>query len=79
MKITLVNSFFPPWRGGAETYVYNLATSLRDRGNDVTIVCGDQPLGAGIRASDGLKVNRLRMPGMVYGTPVMSELLPITS
>ena len=25
MRITIVNSFFPPWRGGAETYVYNLS------------------------------------------------------
>jgi len=38
LKIAVVNSFFPPWRGGAETYVYNIAKAMVARGHEVTVV-----------------------------------------
>jgi len=69
-----VNSFFPPWRGGAETYVHNLARNLRRRGHEITVVCGDQPLEAGTREVDGLIIRRLHITRKIYGTPIMPYL-----
>ena len=69
-----MNSFFPPWRGGAETYVHNLARNLRRRGHEITVVCGDQPLEAGTREVDGLIIRRLHITRKIYGTPIMPYL-----
>ena len=70
-----MNSFFPPWRGGAETYVYNLAKNLRSRGHEITVVCGDQPLETGTREiGNGLTVKRLHISRKIYGTPIMPYL-----
>ena len=69
-----MNSFFPPWRGGAETYVYNLAKNLQSRGHEITVVCGDQPLEPGTREVDGLTVKRLHITRKIYGTPIMPYL-----
>ena len=74
MKITIVNSFYPPWRGGAETHVYNLAKQLKKRGHEITIICGDAPLQAGTEIDNGIKVHRLRIVGRMYGTPVIPKL-----
>ena len=69
-----MNSFFPPWRGGAETYVYNLARNLRGRGHEITVVCGDQPLEAGTAELDGLTIRRIHITRKIYGTPIMPSL-----
>jgi len=74
MRIVIVNSFFPPWRGGAETYVYNLATNLSHRGHEITIMCGSPPLERGTTKRDGLKIERLQVSRRVYGTPIMPDL-----
>lgn len=76
MRILVVNSFFPPWRGGAETYVYNLSRHLRRRRHEVSVLCGSSPFKAGTQFLDGVRIERLRVSGRVYGTPVMPELLP---
>ena len=39
LKICLVNSYYPPWIGGAETYVSSIAKGLKKRGHDVTVYC----------------------------------------
>jgi glycosyltransferase involved in cell wall biosynthesis len=74
MRISIVNSFFPPWRGGAETYVYNLSKHLKERGHEVTVICSSPPFEPGMQFVDGVKVERLRMCGKLYGTPIMPEL-----
>jgi len=74
MKIVIVNSFFPPWRGGAETYAYNLAVHLKRRGHEVTVMCSNPPLEPGIQTVGGLNIERLRMSRRIYGTPVMPNL-----
>jgi glycosyltransferase involved in cell wall biosynthesis len=74
MRITIVNSFFPPWRGGAETYVYNLSKHLQGRGHEVTVICSSPPFEVGVQFVDGVKVERLRTCGKLYGTPIMPEL-----
>jgi glycosyltransferase involved in cell wall biosynthesis len=74
MRIIIVNSFFPPWRGGAETCVYNLSKHLKERGHEVTVICSSPPFEPGMQFVDGVKVERLRMCGKLYGTPMMPEL-----
>jgi len=74
MRVVIVNSFFPPWRGGAESYVYNLATSLHRRGHDVVVFCGDEPLTPSTQVVEGVRVERLDILTRVYGTPVMPSL-----
>lgn len=74
MRIIIINSFFPPWRGGAETYVYNLSKHLEERGHEVTVICSSPPFEPGMQFVDGVKVERLRTCGKLYGTPIMPEL-----
>ena len=69
-----MNSFFPPWRGGAETYAYNLARKLADRGHQVTVLCADEPVAHGEYEWDGITIRRLRMLGRLYGTPLIPTL-----
>jgi len=74
LKIVIVNSFFPPWRGGAETYVYNLARNLVRRGHNVVVYCGAEPIKPGTEVVDGIRIERLRILCKLYGTPVMPTL-----
>ena len=74
MKICIVNTFFPPWRGGAETYTYNLAKNLALLGHDVEILCANDPEPPGKRTIDGVKINRLRSRGRIYGVPIVPRL-----
>lgn len=74
MRIIIVNSFFPPWRGGAETYVYNLSKHLQKRGHQATVICSSPPLNPGVHHVNGVTVKRLTMLARIYGTPVMPEL-----
>lgn len=74
MKICIVNSFFPPWRGGAETYVHELARALCTRGHEVVVVCSSDPLSPGIYDVDGVQVRRLRRLARLYGTPIQVGL-----
>ncbi|MHB1868258.1 MAG: glycosyltransferase family 4 protein [Nitrososphaerales archaeon] len=71
MKICLVNSYYHPWIGGAETYASNLAKGLAKRGHEVTVYCSDRPLHAGESLEDGIKVVRMRTPATFYGTPLV--------
>ncbi len=70
MKICIANSFYPPYIGGAETYVGNLARRLADHGHDVTVYCAHTPLPAGESIEDGVRIRRMRAPIRLYGTPV---------
>jgi glycosyltransferase involved in cell wall biosynthesis len=74
MKVAVVNSFFPPWRGGAETYAQNLARQLVARGHEVTVVCADDPMTPGEYDEGGVVVKRLRLITRLYGTPLIAGL-----
>jgi glycosyltransferase involved in cell wall biosynthesis len=74
MKILLVGTYFPPWRGGVETYVFNLARNLQARGHDVSLICASPPVKAGTEYVDRVRVDRLRVTGRVYGTPIVPAL-----
>jgi len=74
LKICITNTFFPPWRGGAETYTYNLARNLALLGQDVEVVCASDPELPGKRTIDGIEVHRLRSHGRIYGVPIVPKL-----
>jgi glycosyltransferase involved in cell wall biosynthesis len=71
----MINTFYPPWRGGAETYVKNLAENLARMGHEVQVVAAHQPLSPGEYFQDGVLVKRLKSVGMFYGVPIIPELL----
>ena len=75
MKICMVNSYFPPWRGGAETYVHELSKALAARGHEVTVLCTSDPIKPGSYDVDGVRVRRLRQLTRLYGTPIQAGLL----
>jgi len=70
----LVNSFFPPWRGGAETYVYNLARQLSLRGHDIKVVCASPPRMPGRYNIGRIKLVCLPVTTWLYGTPIVASL-----
>jgi glycosyltransferase involved in cell wall biosynthesis len=74
MKIVIVNSFFPPWRGGAESYTFNLGANLRRRGHEIVVFCGNEPLTPGFQVVEGIRIERLEILGRLYGTPIMPSL-----
>jgi glycosyltransferase involved in cell wall biosynthesis len=68
--VCIVNSYYPPWIGGAETYVSNLAKGLQEAGNQVTVYCASAPLPPGEHYDGGVRVRRERAPLRLYGTPL---------
>lgn len=70
MRVCLVNSFYPPYIGGAETYASNLAKNLAGMGHSVTVYCGDRPLSPGVSHDGEVEVVRMRTPLTFYGTPL---------
>jgi glycosyltransferase involved in cell wall biosynthesis len=70
MRICMVNSFYLPWVGGAETYTSNLARRLTKGGHDVTVYCACDPLSPGESIEEGVRVRRMRAPLRLYGTPI---------
>ena len=74
MRVCLVNSFFPPWRGGAETYTYNLAKQLVKRKHDVQVFCAAPPRQPGSYNAEGIQLNALHVKTWLYGTPITTKL-----
>ena len=70
MKVCMVNSFYPPYIGGAETYVSNLARNLADMGLEVTVYCANRPSPSGVTFDGSVRVVRMRSPLSFYGTPL---------
>lgn len=70
MKICMVNSFYPPRIGGAETYVSNLAERLVAHGNEVSVYCANDPLPPGVSVRNGVIIRRMKAPLRLYGIPI---------
>jgi glycosyltransferase involved in cell wall biosynthesis len=75
MRICMVNSYFPPWRGGAETYVYELSKALAARGHEINVICTADPLRPGTSDSNGVRITRLGRTTRIYGTPIQAGLI----
>lgn len=70
----MINTFFPPWRGGAETYVYNLAKQLVKLGHEVNVFCAHPPKSPGLSKMNGINVYRLYAPFWIYAVPITPKL-----
>jgi rhamnosyl/mannosyltransferase len=73
MKILHLGKFFPPDRGGMETYLAHLARGTRKWG-DVEVAVASETRPAGSRFEDGVLVRRLRTFGVVAATPICPEM-----
>ncbi|NIR12894.1 MAG: glycosyltransferase family 4 protein [Desulfobacterales bacterium] len=81
LRVAMLSTFFPPWRGGVEVYTRELAERLVERGHQVTVLCARSPIldGAGREEqrpsfTEQLAVRRLRTYLRVYGVPVTPAL-----
>jgi len=74
MRICIVNSFYPPWRGGAETYASNLSRQLVMHGHEVEVLCASPPREPGSYRIDEVRITRMPVTGWLYGTPILSRL-----
>ncbi|MEM4251217.1 MAG: glycosyltransferase family 4 protein [Candidatus Bathyarchaeia archaeon] len=75
MKIHIVNTFYPPWRGGAETYTRSLAENLARLGHEVNVTAAHPPTAPGRYLYGRVTVTRLRSVGMFYGVPLTPRLI----
>ena len=66
----MVSSFYPPYRGGGETYVSSLSQRLVKRGHTVTVYSAQTPCSAGETSDMGVRVIRMQTHGSFYGTPL---------
>ncbi|WP_449462750.1 glycosyltransferase family 4 protein [Tardisphaera miroshnichenkoae] len=74
MRVTLVNSFYHPWRGGEEVHCKNLAEGLVSRGHEVDVYCSSLPLPPGDRVTNGVRVHGHRTLGLFFGVPICPSL-----
>jgi len=75
MRIHIISNFYPPHRGGIETYVRNLAIGLIRLGHEVKITAAHPPMKPGRYTQDGVAVRRLRSIGRFYGVPMTPTML----
>lgn len=65
-----MNSYFPPYVGGIETYVSNVAKALHDRGHRVTVFCSSRGSVPGTTLEGGAEIVRFGTPLNLYGAPL---------
>ncbi len=75
MRIHIINNFYPPHRGGIETYVRSLAQNLTKLGHEVKVTAAHPPVKPGEYAQGGVAVRRLRSIGTFYGVPIVPAML----
>ena len=73
MKILQTPARFYPHVGGVESYVYNLSRELVKMGNEVSVICANEP-NAGDGVVDGVKVKRLGYVGKIANTNITPKL-----
>lgn len=73
MKILQTPARFYPHVGGVESYVYNLSKELVKTGNEVSVICANEP-NAGDGVVDGVKVKRLGYVGKIANTNITPKL-----
>ena len=66
----MVNSFYPPYPGGTETYVRSISRRLVKTGNRVTVYCAQNPCKEGESFDHGVRVVRMTTRSRFYGTPL---------
>jgi glycosyltransferase involved in cell wall biosynthesis len=75
LKIHIVNTYYPPWRGGAETYTRSLAENLAKLGHEVNVTAAHPPTAPGRYLYGRVTVTKLRSLGLFYGVPLTPRLI----
>jgi len=65
MKILQTPTRFYPYVGGVENYVYYLSKELIKLGNEVRVICANEPKSKQEEIIDGIKVKRLEYIGKI--------------
>ncbi len=74
MKIIQTPARFYPFIGGVENYVYNLSQVLAELGQDVKVICANEPGGRTSESIGGVKVKRLRYICKIANTNITPGL-----
>ncbi|MBI3599666.1 MAG: glycosyltransferase, partial [Nitrospinae bacterium] len=69
MKVLHIGKYYYPYRGGIETFLYNLCTYLKDR-IDVQVLAANTHLKTVVDNVDGVKVTRAACMGKLLSTPL---------
>lgn len=75
MHIVHVSSFFLPYFGGIEYYIYYIGRELVKRGHSVTVYASGFPQYPREENLDGIRVKRLKPWFSISGYPIMPSLL----
>jgi len=74
MKILQTPTRFYPYVGGVENYVYYLSKELVRLGNEVKVICANEPKSEEEEIIDGIKVKRLEYMGKIAATNIAPKL-----
>jgi len=76
MRILEISSCFPPSRGGVETFVHKLTSSLADRGHEVTVVTSSRGMKpeASYERRGGVKVIRFPERLHIFEAPIIPKI-----
>jgi glycosyltransferase involved in cell wall biosynthesis len=79
MRICILNTFFPPWRGGAETYTYYLARGLSNLGHKVEVVYAAPFKNLTEKSHENCFEGKVKLHGLeilfwIYGVPITPSL-----
>lgn len=74
MKVVQVAPYYPPYPGGQERHVANLARRLVGRGHEVTVLTSDYPAGEPDETKEGVRVVRVPVRARVLRNPIVKGL-----
>ncbi|MFH1738621.1 MAG: glycosyltransferase [bacterium] len=75
LSVLLLNKAYPPWPGGIEFHVKQLAEGLVDRGSNVTVLCAGNHLFAYEERRGPLRIFREKNWATVWSQPLSPALL----
>lgn len=76
MKILHIGKFFPPFHGGMENFLYDLAREQAEAGHDVSVLCHHHEKGRStdnFQTESGAAIFRVSILGMAAYAPVAPE------
>jgi len=74
IKVLHIGKFYYPYRGGIETFLYNLCTYLKDK-IDVQVLVANTHFNTIVEYVDGVKVTRAACAGVFLSTPLCPSFL----
>lgn len=74
LKVLHIGKFYYPYRGGIETFLYNLCTYLKDK-IDVEVLAANTNFNTVTEEIDGIRVTRAASAGVFLSTPICPSFL----